>query len=145
MFEAQHFSDLQNNSSFGESKSWLSEDNNSPTQSSVTYSSNVDRLLYNDLVKMIPLVQSLIGTDVKGRNAAQSIPLRKKKDRADKNGSNNQDGDSHSIFSSRALAAEKENEELVALRKQLEDLQREILELIKSIQMQLSDAKIKLG
>ncbi|XVE54655.1 hypothetical protein DITRI_Ditri03aG0099500 [Diplodiscus trichospermus] len=170
MFDAQHFLDLQNNSGFGESKSWLSEDNNSPThhptQSSVTHSSNVDRLLYNDLVEMIPLVQSLIerkanssftrrgsmiytktpsreplsrkGSDMKGRNAAQSIPVRKKKDQVDRNGSNNEDGDSHSIFSSRALAAEKENEELVALRKQLEDLQRELLEkdeLLKSAEI----------
>lgn len=67
MFEPQHFIDLQDNSDFG-SKSWLSGDSNnsSPTQhrtqSSLTHSSNsnLDRVLYKDLVEMIPLVQSLI-------------------------------------------------------------------------------------
>ncbi|XWS37241.1 hypothetical protein CRYUN_Cryun19dG0026500 [Craigia yunnanensis] len=175
MFEPQHFVELQDNSGFGELKSWFSEDNynnsfqtHHPTQPSLTHSapSNVDRVLYKDLVEMIPLVQSLIereangsftrrgsiiytktpsreslsrkATDVKGRNAAQSIPVRKKKDQVDKNGSNNQDGDSYSIFSSRALAAEKENEELVALREQLEDLRRKLLEkdeLLKSAEI----------
>ncbi|XP_022737247.1 protein MICROTUBULE BINDING PROTEIN 2C-like [Durio zibethinus] len=216
MFEPQHFVDLQDNSGFGDPKSWLSVDNNSSpthlrTQSSLTHSAssngNVDRVLYKDLVEMIPLVQSLIerkanssftrrgsmiytktpsreslsrkAADIKGRNTAQSIPVRKKKDHIDKNGTKNQDGDSYSIFSSRALAVEKENEELVALREQLEDLQRklevkdELLKsaeisrnqindvqaeldklkqhaaekdsLVKSIQLQLSDAKIKLA
>ncbi|XP_021286045.1 uncharacterized protein LOC110417821 isoform X1 [Herrania umbratica] len=179
MFEPQHFVDLQDNSGFGDPKSWLSGDNNindnsSPThhqtQSSLTNSApsngNVDRVLYNDLVEMIPLVQSLIerkanssftrrgsmiytktpsreyltrkATDMKGRNAAESIPVRKKKDQGDRNGSNNQDGDSFSIFSSRALAAEKEDEELVALREQLEDMQRKLLEkdeLLKSAEI----------
>ncbi|XVF08889.1 hypothetical protein REPUB_Repub07fG0043100 [Reevesia pubescens] len=177
MFEAQHFVDLQDNSGFGgDPKSWLSGDNNhnsSPThfsiQSSLTQSApsngNVDRVLYKDLVEMIPLVQSLIerkanssftrrgsmiytktpsreslsrkATDIKGRNAAQSIPVRKKKDQVDKNGSN-QDGDSYSIFSSRALVAEKENEQLVVLREQLEDLQKKLLEkdeLLKSAEI----------
>ncbi|OMO72712.1 hypothetical protein COLO4_27496 [Corchorus olitorius] len=189
MFEPQHF-DLQDNSGFGDPKSWLSGDNgisDSPThhrtQSSLANSApgngNVDRVLYNDLVEMIPLVQSLIPTDIKGRNAAQSIPVRKKKDQIDKNGSNNDDGDAFSIFSSRSLSCEKENEELVALREQVEDLQRKLLEkdellksteisknqindvyaeldkfkqqaaekdsIFKSIQLQLSDAKIKLA
>ncbi|XVF11734.1 hypothetical protein REPUB_Repub08aG0053200 [Reevesia pubescens] len=168
MFESQHFVDLQDNSGFGDPKSWLSGDNdihNSssthlPTQSSLTQTApsngNVDRVLYKDLVEMIPLVQSLIerkanssftrrgsmiytktpsseslsrkATDIKGRNATQSIPVRKKKEQVDKNGSNNQDGDSYSIFSSRALDVEKENEELVALREQLEDLQKKLQE-----------------
>ncbi|XWS51265.1 hypothetical protein CRYUN_Cryun12cG0161900 [Craigia yunnanensis] len=178
---------LQDNLGFGEPKSWLSEHNNnsSPThrtQSSLNHpsssSGNMDRVLYNDLVDMIPLVQSLIErkakssftrrgsmiytktpsreslsrkvTDVKGRNAAQSIPVRKKKDQVDKNGSNNQDGDSYSIFSSRALAAEKENEELVSLREQLEDLQRKLLEkdeLLKSAEIsknQINDVHAEL-
>ncbi|GMI72202.1 movement protein binding protein 2C [Hibiscus trionum] len=169
---------------------------------------NVDSELYKDLVEMIPLVQSLIErkpnssftrrgsivytktpsreslsrkvSDVKGRNGALSIPVKKKKDRVDKNGGgNDQNGDSLSIFSSRDLIAEKENEELIVLREQVEDLQKRLLEkeellksaeisknqmndvqaeldqlnrhaaekdsLIKSIQLQLSDAKIKLA
>lgn len=109
-------------------------------------------------------------TDVKGRNTGLAIPLNKKKDQVDKN------GDSLTIFSSRDLIAEKENEELIALREQVEDLQKKLLEkedllksaeilknhindvqaeleqlsrhaaekdsLIKSIQLQLSDAKV---
>ncbi|XVE56763.1 hypothetical protein DITRI_Ditri04bG0036900 [Diplodiscus trichospermus] len=186
MFDPQHLLDLQDNSGF-DSKSWLSEDNSNSfsthhsTQSSLGHTAssngNVDRVLYNDLVEMIPLVQSLIeqkanssftrrgsmiytktpsreslsrkATDMKGRNAAQSIPGRKKKDQVDKNDSNNQDGDSYSIFSSKALAAEKENE-LVALREQLEDLQRKLMEkdeLLKSAEIskhQINDVHAEL-
>ncbi|GLT70378.1 hypothetical protein SLA2020_424610 [Shorea laevis] len=189
MFEPQHFVDLQENSGFGDQNSWLSgEVDSSPTnrriQSSLSNSAangNVDRVLYNDLVEMIPLVQSLIerkasssftrrgsmiytktpsreslsrkATDPRGRNATQSIPLKKKKDHADwdqdKNISNNQDGDSFSIFSSRALATEKENEELAALTKQLEDLQRKLVEkdeLLTSAEMsknEMNDIHVK--
>jgi len=73
MFEPQHFVDLQDNSGFGDPKSWLSgdngiNDNSSPTHlrtqsllaNSAPANGNVDRVLYNDLVEMIPLVQSLI-------------------------------------------------------------------------------------
>lgn len=80
-------------------------------------------------------------TDPKGRNAAQSLPPKRKKDNGDKdlgkNANGNQDADSFSIFSSRALVSEKEIEELVALREQVEDLQRKILEkdeLLKSVE-----------
>ncbi|KAL5751441.1 hypothetical protein ACOSP7_026044 [Xanthoceras sorbifolium] len=169
MFEAQHLVDLQDNSAFGDSNSWLSaEDNSSPTQrrlhsslaNSATANSNVDRVLFNDLVQIVPLVQSLIDrkasssftrrgsmvytktpsreslskkvTDPKGRNVAQSLPPKRKKDHGDKdlgkNANNNQDSENLAIFSSRDLASEKENEELVALREQVEDLQRKILE-----------------
>ncbi|KAL9438382.1 hypothetical protein AB3S75_024122 [Citrus x aurantiifolia] len=199
MFEPQHFVDLQDNSAFGDSKSsWLTGDgNSSPTQrgaaqpslgNSGATNSNVDRDLYKDLVEIVPLVQSLIDrkasssftrrgsmiytktpsresllkktTDPKGRNAAQSLPPKRKKDNGDKD-------------------LEKEIEELVALREQVEDLQRKMFEkdellkslessksqvnavhlkldelkrlvaekdsLIKSTQLQLSEAKIKLA
>ncbi|KAH9722341.1 protein MICROTUBULE BINDING PROTEIN 2C [Citrus sinensis] len=131
--------------------------------------SNVDRDLYKDLVEIVPLVQSLIDrkasssftrrgsmiytktpsresllkktTDPKGRNAAQSLPPKRKKDNGDKdlgkNANSNQDADSFSIFSSRALVSEKEIEELVALREQVEDLQRKMFEkdeLLKSLE-----------
>ncbi|KAK8499848.1 hypothetical protein V6N13_060910 [Hibiscus sabdariffa] len=181
MFEPQHLVDLQENAGFG---TWLSGDNSnsSPThhrtESSLARSvpGNVDSELYKDLVEMIPLVQSLIVSDVRGRNGALSIPVRRKKDQVDKNGSN---GDSLSIFSSKDLIEEKENDELIVLREQVEDLQKRLLEkeellksaeisrnqindvqaeldqlnrhaaekdsLIKSIQLQLYDAKIKLA
>ncbi|MFQ6632677.1 hypothetical protein Gotur_008708 [Gossypium turneri] len=61
-------------------------------------------------------------TDVKGRNTGLAIPVKKKKDQVDKN------GDSLPIFSSRDLIAEKENEELIALREQVEDLQKKLLQ-----------------
>ncbi|GLT50594.1 hypothetical protein SLA2020_240710 [Shorea laevis] len=68
MFEPQHFVDLQENSGFEDQNSWLSRKVDlSPTnrriQSSLSNSAandNVGRILYNDLVEMIPLVQSLI-------------------------------------------------------------------------------------
>ncbi|TYI72535.1 hypothetical protein E1A91_D07G068900v1 [Gossypium mustelinum] len=191
MFEPQRFVNLQENSNFGDPKSWLSGDNGNimngnsspthlPTHSSLTYSNaNLDRVLYNDLVEMIPLVQSLIErkpsssftrrgsmiytktpsreslsgnvTDMKGRNGAQSIPMRKKKDKVDKNGSNNQDGEDCSIFSSEALATEKENEELISFREQVEDLQKKLLEkdeLLKSAELsknQINDVRAELG
>ncbi|KAH1089089.1 hypothetical protein J1N35_016346 [Gossypium stocksii] len=173
MFEPQHLLDLQENSGFG---TWLSGDNSnsSPTHrrvdSSLVHSApgDVDRVLYKDLVEMIPLVQSLIvifpsffterkanssftrrgsmiytktpsreslsrkTTDVKGRNTGLAIPVKKKKDQVDKN------GDSLPIFSSRDLIAEKENEELIALRGQVEDLQKKLLEkedLLKSAEI----------
>lgn len=71
-------------------------------------------------------------TELKGRNAAQSIPARKRKDHGDKdqgkNGSNDQDAESFSLFSSRSLATDKDREELDSLRGQVEDLQRKLSE-----------------
>ncbi|KAE8658309.1 hypothetical protein F3Y22_tig00116971pilonHSYRG00118 [Hibiscus syriacus] len=101
---------------------------------------------------------------VQGRDAALSIPVQREKDRVEEN------GDGLSIFSS---IPEKENEELIILRRQVGDLQIKLSEkeellrkqnndvqaeldqvnrvaaekdsLINSIQLQLSDAKIKLA
>ncbi|PSS08017.1 Spindle assembly abnormal protein [Actinidia chinensis var. chinensis] len=198
MYEPQHFVDLQDNAGYGDPNSWLSTEDHSPsaanlrrTHSSLSNaiaaatSSNVDRVLFNDLVEIVPLVQSLIDrkanssftrrgsmiytktpsreslskkiTDAKGRNAAQSIPTKKQRDHADKdqgnNASNNEDGssDSFSIFSSRAVPTEKDREELIALREQVEELQRKLLEkdeLLKSAeisktQMNLVHAKLE--
>uniref|UniRef100_A0A6N2LGU2 Movement protein binding protein 2C n=1 Tax=Salix viminalis TaxID=40686 RepID=A0A6N2LGU2_SALVM len=171
MYEAQRFVDLQQNSSnFGDPKSWLSEDSNSnssPThlpnhsQLASSASGNVDRVLFNDLVEMVPLVQSLIDRkvstsftrrgsviytktpsreslskkmiDPRGRNTSQSIPTKKKMDHGDKDqgktANDNQDADSLAIFSSsRAVPTGKDAEELIALREQVEDLQRKLLE-----------------
>ena len=64
--------DLQDNPNFGDPKSWLSGDNNnnninsSPTHLPTTHSSlaptpsgsNVNRVLFKDLVEIVPLVQS---------------------------------------------------------------------------------------
>ncbi|KAL0364429.1 UNVERIFIED_CONTAM: protein MICROTUBULE BINDING PROTEIN 2C [Sesamum angustifolium] len=66
--QQQHLLDLQDNSGFGsDPKSWLSGDDLSRTLSSLSAAAatasatgNVDRVLFNDLVEMVPLVQSLI-------------------------------------------------------------------------------------
>ncbi|KAF7838557.1 Protein MICROTUBULE BINDING PROTEIN 2C [Senna tora] len=196
MYEGQHFVDLQENSSFGDPNSWLSADDNSTfahrqTQSSLSNSaaagaaagtnSGLDRVLFKDLVEIVPLVQSLIDrkasssftrrgsmiytktpareslskkiTDSKGRNVAQSIPTRKKdhgEKEQGKNDSNNVDTDNFPMFTSRALTSEKEREELVTLKEQVEDLQRKLLEkdeLLKSAENsrnQMNDLKAKL-
>lgn len=52
----QHFMDLQANSELGESNSWLS----AKEQSGAAPNTNLDRVLFNDLVEIVPLVQSLI-------------------------------------------------------------------------------------
>ncbi|GKV24216.1 hypothetical protein SLEP1_g33854 [Rubroshorea leprosula] len=70
MFEPQHFVDLHENSGFGDQNSWLSGEVDSSStncriQSSLSNSAangNMGHVLYNDLVEMIPLVQSLIIT-----------------------------------------------------------------------------------
>jgi hypothetical protein len=73
-------------------------------------------------------------TESKGRTAAQSIPTKKRRE----NTSNNPDADNFSVFSSRALAAEKDREELVMLKEQVEDLRVKLSEkdeLLKSAEI----------
>ncbi|CAA2968927.1 Hop-interacting THI110 [Olea europaea subsp. europaea] len=174
MYE-QHLLDLQDNNGFGsDPKSWLSDGNSggggeghsslASTLSSVSAAaanasaaSNVDRVLFNDLVEIVPLVQSLIDrkantsftrrgsiiytkTPTKEsiykktarRNATQSIPTKKHRDREYKDENkhvvDSQDGDADnvSLFSSRSFQLEKEREELVVLSEQVEDLQKRI-------------------
>lgn len=71
-------------------------------------------------------------TEQKGRNNGQSIPTKKRKDHGDKyqghNGDNNPDADGFSMFSSSSLVSERDNEELITLREQVEDLQKKLLE-----------------
>ncbi|PRQ16393.1 hypothetical protein RchiOBHm_Chr7g0183731 [Rosa chinensis] len=150
----QHLLDLQENRTHFADPKW--ESNSSPTHHHLTQTSNanananLDRVLFQDLVEIVPLVQSLIdrkasssftrrgsvtytktpsrdslSKKVPNRNGAQSMPARKKRESA----SNNPDADSVLSFSSKASAAEKDDdEELDALRVQLEDLQRKLLE-----------------
>ncbi|XP_019053417.1 PREDICTED: uncharacterized protein LOC104597870 [Nelumbo nucifera] len=168
MFEQQHFVDLQEG--FGDPKSWLSrEDHSSPLLSKRANSSlsngngsnnNVDKVLYKNLVEMVPLVESLMDRrantsftrraslvytktpcresytkkigEPKGRKAAQSISTKKPRDFGDKgpgkNASQDACSDDLSIFSSKSLVAEREREELMLLRKQVEELQKKLLE-----------------
>ncbi|XP_014506033.1 protein MICROTUBULE BINDING PROTEIN 2C [Vigna radiata var. radiata] len=198
----QRFMDLQENSELSETNSWLSSKEHA-LASGAAPNTNLDRDLFNDLVGIVPLVQSLIDrkanssftrrgsmiytktptreslskrvTDTKSRNAAQSIPAKKKRDHGEKEqgkfGGN--DIDAYSTFSSR------DSEELNVLKEQVEELQRKLLEkdellrsaentrdqlnafsakldelkhqasekdtLLRFTQQQLSDAKIKLA
>ncbi|XP_022955320.1 protein MICROTUBULE BINDING PROTEIN 2C-like isoform X3 [Cucurbita moschata] len=190
MFEPQHFVDLQDNNAFADNKSWLSGDHNSSPTPLLSLSSlsnasistsattadgangNVDRELYNNLVEMVPLVQSLIDRKAsssfskRGSMIYTKTPSRESLHRK-------------KVLSSSSLASERDNEELTTLREQLEDLQKKLLEkdellksaemsndqmnsvyakldalnlqsaekdsMMKSIHSQLSDAKIKLA
>ncbi|KAL3343070.1 hypothetical protein AABB24_026897 [Solanum stoloniferum] len=175
MYEPQQLLDLQdNNGGFGagaDSRSWLSGEDRSPTlrrtDSSLSNSAagTVDRTLFNDLVQIVPLVQSLIDrkskssfnrrgsmtytktpsresiykktSEAKGRNAAQST---KKHRDQNKNVGGDQDGcsDNISMPSSRSYLSEKDREELMALRGQVEDLQKKLSEkdeLLKEVEI----------
>ncbi|XP_020227103.1 protein MICROTUBULE BINDING PROTEIN 2C [Cajanus cajan] len=150
----QHFVDLQENSELGEANSWLS----AKEQSGAAPNTNLDRVLFNDLVEIVPLVQSLIdrkasrsftrrgsmiytktptretlskrAADSKSRNVAQSIPAKKKRDHGEKEQGKNgsNDADSYSVLSSRSLASERDSEEMGMLKEQVEELQRKLLE-----------------
>ncbi|KAL1334258.1 hypothetical protein HN51_063180 [Arachis hypogaea] len=169
MYEGQRFVDMQGNSDFGDPNSWLSAQDSSSSELASSAAAaaaasggagNLHRVLFNDLVEIVPLVQSLIdrkarssftrrgsiiytktptretlskkATDLRGKNATQSIPVKKKKDQGEKeqgkNGNNNSDADSFSMFSSRASTSEKDSEELVILKEQVEELQRKLQE-----------------
>ncbi|KAK7388837.1 hypothetical protein VNO78_23664 [Psophocarpus tetragonolobus] len=149
----QHSVDLQENS---ESNSWVSAKEN-PLSSGAAPNTNLDRVLFNDLVQIVPLVQSLIdrkasrsftrrgsmiytktptresvskrATDTKSRNVSQSIPAKKKRDHEEKDQGKkgSNDADNYSMFSSRTLASEKDIEELGMLKEQVEELQRKLL------------------
>ncbi|KAK4362322.1 hypothetical protein RND71_017563 [Anisodus tanguticus] len=95
---------------------------------------SVDRMLFNDLVQIVPLVQSLITSEAKGRNATT-----KHRDQ-NKNVGGDQDGfaENVSVLSSRSYLSEKDREELMALGEQVEDLQKKLSEkdeLLKEVEI----------
>ncbi|KAK4775226.1 hypothetical protein SAY86_010161 [Trapa natans] len=193
MFESQNAMDLQEDSGFGDPRSWLTSEAADAGGVNSGAGRNLDRVLFNDLVEIVPLVQSLIDRKAsntytrrgsmaytktpsrealsrKGRNAAQPMPNKKKRDHG-----NNEDSDMIGSFPSRGIEAEKEDE-LLRLRGQLDELERKLSDkdellksaeitqsnlqaqleelqhecaekesLIRSIQLQLSDTKIKLA
>ncbi|GMH21901.1 hypothetical protein Nepgr_023744 [Nepenthes gracilis] len=175
MHNQRHYMDFQeNSSSYGDPKSWFSDNFHSSPQpdSSLPRSAaasaatgcgtNVDRVLYNDLVEIVPLVQSLIDrkpnssftrrgsinytktpsrytlskhVDPKGRNAAKSVPGKKRgEDLLDEhqgknpNSHTDESGVDFSTFTSTNMVAEKDREELLALREQVEHLQQKLSE-----------------
>ncbi|XP_047974523.1 protein MICROTUBULE BINDING PROTEIN 2C [Salvia hispanica] len=154
MYESQpqHLLDLHDTTGFGaDPKSWLSGDDLSRTFSSLSAAAaassatgGVDPVLFNDLVEMVPLVQSLIDqksnssftrrgsvvyTKRPSREALykKSLPTKKPRDQGDRNAANSQDTEDLSV-SSRSMLSEKDREELVALRDQVEDLKRQLSE-----------------
>lgn len=193
MFEPQHLVDLQDNRSAtaaggtADPSSWLSGDgrlhhtaSSSPSAlhralsslSNASAAGSYDPVLFNDLVEMVPLVQSLIDqkvnpsftrrgsmiytktpsreslarktTEVKVRNGVQSIPTKGNKDHK-----NNQDriADNSSMLS-RLSPTEKDMEELLVLREQVLDLQRKLSEkdeLLKSAEISKTEIQAKLN
>uniref|UniRef100_A0A6V7QQU7 Protein MICROTUBULE BINDING PROTEIN 2C n=1 Tax=Ananas comosus var. bracteatus TaxID=296719 RepID=A0A6V7QQU7_ANACO len=117
---------------------------------------NVDRLLFKNLVEMVPLVESLMdrranssysrrasvvytpapsqskkAADTKAGRTAHSISAKKRRDHGENAQKSNQDadnGDDYSIILSKAMAAEKDREEMAMLREQISDLQKKLLE-----------------
>lgn len=110
-------------------------------------SSNLDRVLYNDLVQIVPLVQSLIDRkenssfsrrgsviytktpprdskkkdDSRNKNAVKSTHRKKQPDK--------RHGLPHELSASSVnLAAERDTQELRVLREELEDLRRKLVE-----------------
>ncbi|XP_051117089.1 protein MICROTUBULE BINDING PROTEIN 2C [Andrographis paniculata] len=164
--QQEHLLDLHDGSGFAsDPKTWLTGDDISRTLSSLSdmaasasATGNVDRELFNDLVEMVPLVQSLIERKPNSsftrrgsmvytkvpKATGKSAASKKNRDRGDKdqnyNAANNVDGcaENFSVRSSGSLLSEKDREELVALRDQVEDLKRQISEkdeLLKSAEL----------
>ncbi|GAB2270183.1 hypothetical protein Dimus_005087 [Dionaea muscipula] len=169
MYNPRHYIDLQDNSgSYRDSNSWLSDDihirssppplpPSSAASTTAGRAANVDRGLYNDLVEIVPLIQSLIDRkasssftrrgsiaytktpsrhslsknhiDSRGRNAVKSVSGKKRGDLgANSNATTDGSPDGISNFTSTNVAVEKDREELIALSKQVEDLQQKLLE-----------------
>ncbi|MCL7039375.1 hypothetical protein MKW94_028733 [Papaver nudicaule] len=173
--QQQHFVDLQDNngsSHGGDPKSWLSggeDQSSSPNQKPhpTGNGSNFDKVLYKNLVEMVPLVESLMDRrtnpsftrraslictktpsgdafnkkigEPKGRKATQSIPGKKKRGLGDNDPNKNGCADEFSMFSPRASLG-KGREDLITLREQVESLQKKLLEketLLKSSETSL--------
>ncbi|KAI4344001.1 hypothetical protein L6164_011279 [Bauhinia variegata] len=170
MYEAQHFMDLPENYNFADPNSWHSAEENTSftqrrTQSSLAHSTtapgtngSLDRDLFNDLVEIVPLVQSLIDRkasssftrrgsmiytktpsreslskkmiDPKVKNISQSIPSKKKRDHGEKEqGKNGSKNPNNDSFSMlSSRALTPDREDLVTLKEQVEDLRRKLSE-----------------
>uniref|UniRef100_A0A7C9D5U1 Uncharacterized protein n=1 Tax=Opuntia streptacantha TaxID=393608 RepID=A0A7C9D5U1_OPUST len=146
--------DEKDSGSNGDPKSWLSTESNdslSPHHPPASgpglgSSSDLDRVLYNDLVQIVPLVQSLIDkkssssftrrgsliytkTPSRKNDAKNKLKSKHLDKEEGKNSKNVKDGspDDCSAFSAN-VAAEKDREELSSLKQQLEDLRSKIVE-----------------
>ncbi|KAK1273572.1 hypothetical protein QJS04_geneDACA016521 [Acorus gramineus] len=109
----------------------ISSSSTSPTKAHANGGS-VDSVLYRNLVDLVPLVESLMMGDQKGRTTGQ---MKKRRDAGDNELSKHIHGDNKdvgandfSLFSSRALSVEKDSEELIMLRGQMEELRKKLSE-----------------
>ncbi|KZV21708.1 hypothetical protein F511_02866 [Dorcoceras hygrometricum] len=173
----QHLVELQDTAGFGsDNNSWMSGEDHaalsrtfsslSAAAATASATGNVDRLLFNDLVEMVPLVQSLIDRKVhssftrkgsmiytktpsreslyKKTTGRSALQTKKQKEEQNKSTANNQDGcdDNFSVYSSKSLLSEKDREDLIALRDQVDDLKRKLAEkdeLLKSAEISQSE------
>ncbi|CAN4115448.1 unnamed protein product [Withania somnifera] len=155
--QQQQVFDLQDNNG-ADFNSWpFHETPGTDSSLSAAPTGNVDPLLFNDLVQIVPLVQSLIErkaktsfnrrgsmiytkmpsreslykktSETKRRNAGQSTATKKHKEQI-KNVGSNQDGcaENFQMSSSRSSLTEQDRVELVSLKEQVEDLQKKLLE-----------------
>ncbi|KMZ66032.1 hypothetical protein ZOSMA_2G00430 [Zostera marina] len=110
-------------------------------------SGNVDRGLYDDLVEIVPLIETLM--DQRGNSAykrsarmistpnptqQKKVPVKKQngsrivKDRITANSHSSGNSDDFSMLSSKKSSAQKDREEVSVLREQLDELQKKLLE-----------------
>ncbi|XP_042450433.1 protein MICROTUBULE BINDING PROTEIN 2C-like [Zingiber officinale] len=142
-----------------EAKPWLSEGRHRqhrlpspPPPAEAAEGGNVDRVLFKNLVEMVPLVESLMdrrarssftrrasviytpapshpkkATEAKGGRANSTVSVKKQRDFED-NAQRNKQKDSSIGFTVETEKLQKDQEELNILKEQINDLQRKILE-----------------
>ncbi|XP_074556498.1 protein MICROTUBULE BINDING PROTEIN 2C-like [Curcuma longa] len=142
-----------------EAKPWLSEGRHPqrrlpspPPPAEAADGGNVDRVLFKNLVEMVPLVESLMdrrarssftrrasvvytpapshpkkATEAKGGRANSTVSAKKQRDFED-NAQRNKQKDSSNGFTVETEKLQKDQEELNILKEQINDLQRKILE-----------------
>ncbi|KAG6472627.1 hypothetical protein ZIOFF_070101 [Zingiber officinale] len=103
---------------------------------------NVDRVLFKNLVEMVPLVESLMTTEAKGARETPTFSAKKQRDLD--NTQRNKQSDSCNGFTIETEKILRAQEELNVLREQINDLQRKILEkdeALKSAESEINQMK----
>ncbi|XP_047333294.1 protein MICROTUBULE BINDING PROTEIN 2C-like [Impatiens glandulifera] len=103
--------------------------------------SNVDHALYNDLVGMVPMVQSLINQKANSSFTRRGSVVYTKMPSIESRSKRI----SKSFPSKKALDEEKEKEELIALRQELKELQEKLLEKDELVLKSEEDAKMEMN
>ncbi|KAF9587577.1 hypothetical protein IFM89_004035 [Coptis chinensis] len=161
MLEKQNFLDLEEHDEDGnfitDPISWLSEDHtSSSSHHSLSNNNNFDRVIYKNLVEMVPLIETLMdrkannsssftrratmvctktptkdsfskkGGEPKGRKIAQSIPTKMQRNIGENNPSKDTSVDE--FIPSRPSTLEKDKEQMILLQEQVDNLQKKVLE-----------------